>query len=638
MAWTVTIDNGSTFTDACLFAEDRLHMVKVLTTPYDLMRCFAEVFRALGKTAGLDGEGDLLRRVEEVRYSTTSGTNALLVRRGVRVGLITGPEGERDFYGLRDRNPELLDAIVADRVASVALADASADEADERILGALRRLLGLGAQWIVVSLPSPRGPQEEQLFKRRTMKLLPGHLLGAVPVLFSYELCFDPDDRRRTATSLLNGFLHREMARFLYHADGWVRDGHVAQPLRIMRNDGGCGRVAKTTAVRTLDSGPMGGLGGAAHFAGLIARPRMITLDVGGTSSDIGVVENGREGLDLFGSVHDLPLSFSFPTLRTVALGGGSIFRVEGGRLRIGPESAGALPGPACFGRGGQDPTLTDAALVAGHLEPESFAGGSIAVRSELAEKAIAERVAAPLGLAGAREGADAMIEAFAERLAGEILLVCRRRSWEPQDVVLLAYGGSGPLVAGLVAARLGVDEWIVPTAAASFSALGVGFAPLAHEYRALVDPAVTDASWNETLAGLRERAERDMFGEGASGNGSSPSLRLRNEADGRDLAPEDRGRLATGRLVLDYRIERGGRIAAAPAAPDEGPSDAGREARRTIRLQRQTLEVPVLGVATALRSDGGRGPALLESPWWSAPLHPGWSWRAEPWGIRVSR
>src|ERR1044071_3381162 len=199
-----------------------------------------------------------------------------------------------------------------------------------------------------------------------------------------------------------------------------------------MRNDSACGRVAKTTAVKTLDSGPMGGLSGAAALAKLAGESKLVTLDVGGTSADIGVVEAERPAMDLFGSVHGLPLSFSFPQLRTAALGGGSIFKVENGKIRIGPESAGALPGPACFGRGGNDPTLTDAALVAGYLDAKRFAAGAIALRQELAEKAIDERISKPLGLKGTAAGAAAMIDAFADRVAAEVAIVVEKRGWKP--------------------------------------------------------------------------------------------------------------------------------------------------------------------------------------------------------------
>jgi N-methylhydantoinase A/oxoprolinase/acetone carboxylase beta subunit len=642
MAWIVTIDNGSTFTDGCLFADGRLSAVKVLTTPYDLMRCFVDVFRSLAKAAGLADEVELLRRVEEVRYSTTSGTNALLVRKGTRVGVIVGREGVADLYGLRRWSSELVQALVGDRVAAFEPGEASAAEVDARILQAIRGLLGRGAQWIVVSLPEPWGARAELDFKNRHMKLLPGHLLGSVPVLFSRDLCADPDDTRRTATAILNGFLHRETARFLYHAEGWLRDRHVAQPLRIMRNDGACGRVAKTTAVKTLDSGPMGGLSGAGALARLGGERKLVTVDVGGTSADIGVLEDGKPIVDLFGSVHGLPLSFPFPQLRTAALGGGSLFRVEGGKIRIGPESAGALPGPASFGRGGADPTLTDAALVAGYLDPAQFAGGAITLRRELAEQAIVEKVARPLGLEGAEAGALAMIDAFANRLAADIRLVIERRKWKPEAVVLAIFGGSGPMVACLVAARIGLRKLVVPAASASFSALGVGFAELAHEYRALFSTPVSSDGWKIGVERLRDRAERDMFGEGVAVSACRGSIRVRSEEGGREYEVGDLLRAPDGLAVKDGRIAVDYQLALTGSGGTGFPRGERRQAaavtERPVLIDGKAEAVRVVDAGAFETGAAGAGPCVLESPFWSAPVPSGWSYAETDLGLRLTR
>ena len=643
MAWMVTIDNGSTFTDGCLLADGTLHAVKVLTTPYDLMRCFADVFKSLARAAGLESEADLCRRVEEVRYSTTSGTNALLVQKGVRVGVIVGRAGEADLYGLKRSNTALIEALVGDRVATYEPGgSADTEEADNAILEPIRGLLARGAQWIVVSLPEPGGAEAERAFKRGHMRLLPGHLLGSIPVLYSRELCADPDDSRRTATAILNGFLHREMARFLYHAEAWVRDRHVAQPLRIMRNDGACGRVAKTTAVKTLDSGPMGGLSGAAALARLAGEQKLVTLDVGGTSADIGVVDGDRPAMDLFGSVHGLPLSFSFPQLRTAALGGGSIFKVENGKMRIGPESAGALPGPACFGRGGNDPTLTDAALLAGYLDAKRFAGGVIALRPELAEKVIDEKISKPLGLKGAAAGAAAMIDAFADKTAAEVAGVVSSLGWKPRDAALVAFGGSGPLLACLIAERAGFERILVPPASSSFSALGVGFTELAHEYRALGGGASVVASWGETVGALRGRAERDMFGEGVPVANCAPSVRVRDEKNRQEHAtsdpkspPKSLG-TANGRVAVDFRLALpGSGRSEFPALSTNGGSTAP-SGERAALVGRESKSLPVRdGSALASKTSG---PCILETPYWSAIVPAGWSAESVGFGLRLSR
>ncbi len=644
MTWTATIDNGSTFTDGCLLADGKVWSVKVLTTPYDLMRCFVDVFRSLAQAAGLPNEAEMLRRVEEVRYSTTSGTNALLVKKGVRVGLIVGPEGVADAYGLHRQAPEVMDALVGDRVTGIHLGEAGSAELDGIILASIRELLARGAQWLVVSLPEPWGRQGEQEFKRRYMKLVPAHLLGSVPVLFSRELCADPDDARRTATAVLNGFLHREMARFLYHAEGWVREHHVVQPLRIMRNDGGCGRVAKTTSVKTLDSGPMGGLSGAAALARSCQVQRMITVDVGGTSSDIGVVEDGRPIVDLFGSVHGLPISFSFPALRTAALGGGSVFRVKERQIKIGPDSAGALPGPACFGRGGEDPTLTDAALLAGYLAPGRFAGGSIELRLDLAEKAVNEKISRPLDLAGPTAGAWAMIDAFATQLAAEIGRVLEKRSWSPAEVVLVPYGGSGPLLACLVAERVGLRQLIIPPASASFSALGVGFAELAHEYRTLLSCPAASEVWQHAIAGLRERTERDMFGEGVSGADGVGSKRLRNEANGVEHELSESASLpsalasSNGRMVLDYRVTARGSGRSDFPSPERGHAQSVGDAERNAVMGGREARVRVVDAAGFSPGMSGAGPCVIESAYWSCVVPSGWKWADTDLGIRLSR
>jgi N-methylhydantoinase A/oxoprolinase/acetone carboxylase beta subunit len=643
MAWMVTIDNGSTFTDGCLLADGKLSTVKVLTTPYDLMRCFVDVFRALAREAGLPSEAELLRRLEEVRYSTTSGTNALLVRKGVRVGVITGPDGTADLYGLRRTNASLVDALVGDRVVAYVVGEGLARDVHDRILLPIRQLLARGAQWIVVSLPEPWGARAERDFKRSHMKLLPGHLLGSVPVLYSREICADPDDARRTATAILNGFLHREMARFLYHAEAWVRDHHVAQPLRIMRNDGACGRVAKTTAVKTLDSGPMGGLAGAAALARISGESRLVTLDVGGTSSDIGVIDGDRPAFDLFGSVHGLPLSFSFPQLRTAALGGGSLFRVaDGKKMSIGPDSAGALPGPACFGRGGNDPTLTDAALVGGLLDAKRFAAGAIALRAELAAKAIEERIAKPLGLQGASAGAAAIIEAFTDRLAAEVALVLDRRGWKSADTALVVFGGSGPLLSCFVAERIGLRRVIVPSASSSFSALGVGFSELAHEYRALLAGPVAADAWRMVVEELRERAQRDMFGEGVEGVACRVTMRAREEDGGAEHAvsdsrePPESLRAVKGRFALDFRLGVTG------SGRNEFPRWAGNGARAEKAVERSALvgrEAKSVRVLDAGALGGTvSGPCLLETPFWSAVVPAGWNVAETEYGLRLNR
>lgn len=644
MAWKVTIDNGSTFTDGCLFTGTGALSVKVLTTPYDLMSCFAEVFRALAKAAGVAGEAELLRRVGEVRYSTTAGTNALLVRKGVRVGLVVDRGETVGLYGLRNRAPEMIDTIVSARVAGLEPCGENSGELDRVLLAAIRQLLNKGAQSIVISLPGAWGAELEHQAKSRYMKLLPGHLLGSVPILFSRDLCSDPDDARRTATGLLNAFLHRDMAAFLYHADNWLRERHVEQPLRIMRNDQGCGRVAKTTAVKTLDSGPMGGLLGAAALSRRIGVARVITMDVGGTSTDFGLVETHRPLTELFGTVHELPLSFSLPALRTAALGGGSIVRVRSGRVQIGPDSAGALPGPACFGRGGQEPTLTDAALLAGYLNAQGFAAGALALQENLAERAIGQHVAKPLGLRDAFEGASAIFEAFSLRAAETIAAVLKHRNWKPDEVAIVCYGGSGPLLACIVAEHAGIRDVVIPPHSSNFSAMGVAFSELTHEYRWIADSSPTGAAVPHALKMVRERAARDMFGEGVSNDQNWVSIRLHSNGTEHYFdSMHNLGSLlgsANGTTVLDYRVAKRASAETGPQLLQSGRvGDAGMGvARREVLVGGARRSVDLIAAEGVCVGDMGAGPCLIESPYWSAMLPAGWRWTHTEDGFRLAR
>ena len=256
-------------------------------------------------------------------------------------------------------------------------------------------------------------------------------------------------------------------------------------------------------------------------------------MDVGGTSTDIGLVAKQQPVTDLFGSVHGLPLSFSFPALSTSALGGGSLFQVQDDAIRIGPESAGALPGPVCFGRGGKQPTLTDAALLVGYLDAKRFAGGSIDLQTEATALAIQNQISEPLGLLNAQAGAWAMIQAFADQLTQSIAGIFESKGWDAAPTALLAFGGSGPLLAGMVAERVGIAELIIPPASSSFSALGVGFAGLAHEYRSLFQGPVSQEQWQQTVTDFQARSNRDMFGEGVAQTDCQTFIQLRRENDG---------------------------------------------------------------------------------------------------------
>jgi N-methylhydantoinase A len=360
-----------------------------------------------------------------------------------------------------------------------------------------------------VSLGGPTLVADEGRIKRLTLLRYPRHLLGAVPILFSHQLSDDLDNRRRTWSSLLNAFLHPAMERFLYSAEGVLREHRARNPLLIFCNDGASSRVAKTIALKTWGSGPRGGMEGAKALAQHYGRESLLTMDIGGTTTDIGLVEEGAVRERRWGKLEGIEVSVPLCEVESLGIGGSSIFRVAKGSLHIGPESVGGVPGPACFGYGGKEATMTDAYLLLGVLDAESYFGGNLKLDAERAKAAIQANVGKPLGVSP-DEALAKMENAYVEKIAA----AASRLLSKPEASSLLAFGGAGPMSACRVAEKLGIREIIVPRMAAVFSAFGIGFSDIAHRY----DAALTDCN-EDQVAGLTgqlmQRARRDMFAEG---------------------------------------------------------------------------------------------------------------------------
>jgi N-methylhydantoinase A len=295
MGKLINIDNGGTLTDICVIDGDTVLHTKTLTTPYDLSKCFLEGLKKASRLIyGEERIGDdLLLSTDHIRYSTTQGTNAIVERKGPRLGLIV-PKGS-SLHALKSTaaESELFAALIADRFAEF---DTSlAWEAfDQEVVATINRLTAAGANRIVVSFDGAEFAQDEARFKSAALEKFPRHLLGVVPVLCASDLADDINRERRTWTSLLNAFLHPTMETFLYNAEGILREYYHQKPLLIFRNDGDSARVARTVAIKTYSSGPRGGMEGARAMAAHYGFRRLLSMDIGGTTTDIGLVENGR--------------------------------------------------------------------------------------------------------------------------------------------------------------------------------------------------------------------------------------------------------------------------------------------------------------------------------------------------------
>lgn len=625
----INIDNGGTLTDVVIIDDDRIHRTKTLTTPYDLSKCFFDgLKKASLEIFGREDVAELLRTTDYIRYSTTQGTNALVERKGPRLGLVLAAGDDPSRLAAEDGSREMLAALVGERVAHIDLA-AAGEDYDAEVIRVVNVLAALGANRLVVGLTGAGHVEAERRMRAVVLRKFPPHLLGAVPVLFSHEIAGDADDARRTWSALLNAFLHPAMETFLYHAEHKLREARFRTPLLIFRNDGDSARVAKTIALKTYSSGPRGGMEGARALAAHYGVAHLVSVDVGGTTTDIGVVREGLASTQRRGRIENVVVSFPLVDITSIGVGGGSVIRANGPGIRVGPESVGAQPGPACFGLGGKQATITDVFVLMGVLDPESFFGGELRLDVERARAAVQACVAEPLDMSLGR-ALEAMEGAWVERIADGIRRVCEITP----ETTLAAFGGGGPLDICVVAEALGVERAIVPRLAAVFSAYGLSFSDIAHHYE-MVLPENSDAALAAALAELRDRAARDMFTEGFDLSECEQTLalvRIRNGLETPVVAfdgtlPVD----LTGdeRCKLDLSVTRRIRHAelAAAAAP---VAHAARTAGQRVLRQGDGSEiaVPLVRLDDNRPGAGGDGPAIIEESFFTCRVPAGWGYR----------
>ena len=509
MGKLINIDNGGTLTDFCVIDGDRVYRTKSVTTPYDLSKCFFDGLRKASKA--IYGEEDLqklLLSTDHIRYSTTQGTNALVERKGPRLGLILGGSLTAKALQGDAASADLFAGLVGDRHESLDT-KLRGDAAEAAAVRALTKLASSGANRIVVAFGGEGRNAQEAALKRVLLRKFPPHMLGALPILYSHEVVEDNDDARRSWTALFNAFLHPAMERFLYSAEHKLRELKTQSPLLIFRNDGHSARIARTIAIKTYSSGPRGGAEGAKALAAHYGFKHLLSMDIGGTTTDIAVVSDGKVQLDRRGKVQGVVTSFPLCDVESHGVGGSSIIKVEAGKLKVGPESVGGAPGPACFGLGGKEATITDAFLLTGLLDPASYFGGELKIDIERARAAILENVAKPLKLSE-DAAAQAMEKAWVDKVAATLMQFTKITP----ATTLAAFGGAGPLVVCKVADAAGIRRVIIPNLAAVFSAFGIAFSDIAHHYEA---PLASNDAAGLKLAKeqLMERARRGMYAEG---------------------------------------------------------------------------------------------------------------------------
>jgi N-methylhydantoinase A len=483
--WRVGVDSGGTFTDICLFDETdgRVEIWKVVSTPDDPSRGIAGGVAEALERAGTDGA----RPAGAIAYfghGTTVATNALIQHRGVATGLIT-TAGFRDLLEIRrQKRPDLYDFFadkpktlvprdlrieVTERVHHTGEVETALDEAAVR--AAARRLHAAGVQAVaVVFLYSFVKPEHEAAAKRILQEELPDAFICA-----SHEIAPEFREFERLSTAVVNAYLGPVMKRYIERLGGRLADlGMTASPHMTQSNGGVIGfATAAAMPVRTVLSGPSTGVVGAQSVGRAAGFSDLITFDMGGTSTDVALLKGGEARLASEAMVHGYPLKAPMLDINTVGAGGGSIAYVDaGGLLKVGPRSAGADPGPVCYGRGNAEPTVTDANVVLQTLNPTHLLGGRMPVRHDLARAAI-EGLAQKLSLS-AMQTAQGIVSVVTANMARAIRVISVQRGHDPRDYTLVAFGGAGPLHAARLARELDIARILVPRSPGILCAMGL--------------------------------------------------------------------------------------------------------------------------------------------------------------------
>ncbi|MBN9742374.1 5-oxoprolinase [Amycolatopsis sp. A1MSW2902] len=477
MTYRVAMDIGGTFTDVVVHdgATQRLRAGKVLTTPDDLAR---------GVFGALEGFDLPFAEIEFFVHGTTQGLNALLERRGAKVLILT-TKGIGDVYriarGNRNRlfdlhyrkpaplvGPEAV-AEVAGRLDATGAELEPLDEDAVRLVAKRVREEGFEAVAVCFLFSYLDSGHE-----RRAGEILRDELGDDALVVLSHEVAPEWREYERTSTAVLEAYTGPSVHRYLDRIEARFTEKGLHVPVHVMQSSGGLVNAgfARRHPLQTLLSGPVGGTMGGVAAAKLLGRPDLICVDMGGTSFDVSLVMDYAADVSPDGEAEGFPLLMPLVNLHTVGAGGGSLAYAEGDALRVGPESAGAVPGPACYGRGGTQATVTDANCVLGRVDPESFAGGGMPLDLDAARTAVST-LAQQLSM-DPIELASGICDVGNAKMAQAIRTLTVEHGREPGQFALLAFGGAGPMHAAFIAQEIGITEVIVPRFPGAFSAWGM--------------------------------------------------------------------------------------------------------------------------------------------------------------------
>ncbi len=647
----VSVDIGGTFTDCFLVWDDQYVSAKALTTHQNLALGFNASLAQAYANLGLSLE-QVMADVDSVRYATTLGTNALIERRGPKVGLITTAGFESSVplsrgrgygEGLSERlrkdlpmaqRPEAIVPIplivgIRERMAENGSVIMALDEDDLR--AQVHRLVDRGAQAFVVSLVnSVVNPAHEMRVEEVIREEFPEHMLGSAPIILSHKVVGRKGEYVRTSSAILDAFLHKAMYLGLSSLELNLRENGHERPMQVVHNSGGMAQLNSTDALQTIHSGPVAGIAASEHLAAETDLGNIVCTDMGGTSFDIGlVVEGGIKFYDFNPVIDRWLVNIPMVHLVTLGAGGGSIAQFD--RLRqtvsVGPKSAGSDPGPACYDKGGREATVTDADLLLGYLRADDYAGGRITLNTKRADSVMRRTLGEALGI-DTIAAAKLVKQRVDNDMANGIATELRARGYEPSQFTMLAYGGNGALHACGIASAIGITRVLVPPFSSVFSAVGAGNMDQLHIHERSLYLQVYDSGkralmddfdgFNAIVAELEARGRADLLRQGFA----ETDIRYRLEVDlryGNQLAQTavvvGRNRIANSDELLElitlFGHDYGKRYGEGSQSPEAGIRI------NTVRVASYVTS-PKLRFADILPSDG----SLHDAPTPSA-VHP---------------
>ena len=529
MNYVLGVDIGGTFTDFSLLDQDgHITLWKEPTTPQDRAEAIRRGLRSLAEQKG-SSLGEFLGRVDLFVHGSTIATNTVIERNGPKTALIC-TEGFRDIINFRDGFkpdryniqlqppddfiPRYLRVPIEERVnyAGEVVKPVKMDS----IRAAAARLKAEGVESIAVALLwSIMNSDHEQRVKAVLADELPG-----VPVVLSSDVLPMIREWERTTCTVLSAYVLPRIADYMVELEQFLHDNGFPHPLLVMQLNGGSSTVNKILQrpIYTLASGPA-----AAPVAGLYCSERIgskdvITIDMGGTSFDVSMVSDGAPTLTRELRVHGMPVGVAAVDVHSVGAGGGSIAWIDkGGALQVGPESAGAEPGPTCYDQGGTEPTCTDANVILGYINPDYFLGGRREMKPELSHRAIETKIAAPLGLS-VPEAAHGIFRIINNNMVDAIRVVSVERGIDPRHYALVVGGGAGAIHAGMLGRTLGMKKAIIPRYSGVFCSFGMIVSDVRHDYMQAfatnTDHFDLDGA-NGVIAALERKALDDMVEEG---------------------------------------------------------------------------------------------------------------------------